>query len=130
MRAKAALLFVFFVSGLVLVARAQYALQVGEQFIPIANKDILSKQALLSDDTIRMVHIAPGKQTISVMNEVMVVISENGGEAKAYMFPSGVFSTELLEELKRMTNGVIFIGQYRTEKNTKKAVGIRLVLGP
>lgn len=134
MNVKPWILFMTFFCCFVYAGQAQYVLEVGDQFIPINNEDVVSKKALLSADTIRVMYLAPGTKEPSQMKNVMVVTQQNGENTGAFMHPSGIFGKEVLVRIETMNDGHLLIGQYEVPGNTLRAVvkgaTIRVRLGP
>jgi hypothetical protein len=100
----------------------QYALQVGDRYLPIANGDTISKKTLLSADTVMVIHMKPGAKTPSVMKDIIILIQQNGENAGAYIYPSGVFETEVRKKIAQTESSRMIIGQKKTPSETPKGV--------
>lgn len=134
MNVKTGLLFIIFFCCFGYAGLAQYALQVGDQFIPIVNEGVISKQTLLSADTVRVMYLKPGSKELSQMKNVMVVTQYNGENTGAFLYALGVFGKEVFAKIEKMDGGRMLIGQYKVAENgTKESVTgtvVSLRLGP
>lgn len=122
-----ALLFCFAARGL-----AQYALQVDEVFIPIQNKQVISKRLLLAADTVRFViaHSGIKKQPETETWEIVLINKEHDGELYKFQFDSNIFEPAVLATIKKIDEGLIVIG-HRDPNNRLRTVGaISLIIGP
>lgn len=116
---------------------AQYTLQIEDMFIPIANNDVISKKALMEADTVRVMFLEPGAKEPTLVNGLLVVIRENGENAAAYMYPTGVWGREVHDKIARVNEGRIIIGQQMPRDKMvngvmmkSKGPTISLILGP
>lgn len=114
--------------------QAQYVLQVGNQFIPMANDVVVSKQILLSADTVRVMYLKPGSKEPCQMKNLMIVTQHNGENTGAFLSPLGVFGKDGLAKIEKMDDGRILIGQYKVAENGSKesvmGTVVSLRLGP